>query len=231
MFAIKTNIPAVLKKLDELKTMLDGGWQRGCIKVLEQAREKVAAATPRSAGWEARMSVLAPIYKRTHSTARKRSRRKINRAFQRAVGARRPGHLADAWRLKLVGGTPKSRTPVLGVIYNTDTTGPTGAVRPSARLRAADGSVRDYTLLHTLEYGTRPHTILPVTAKVLAFTADGEQVFTRVVRHPGTKAYGMIRTTRVWMTEALLRHTEQWRTSVLARYWASVEASRMEPPR
>ena len=36
--------------------------------------------------------------------------------------------------------------------------------------------------------GTRPHKIYPVRAGVLAFkTAAGDIVFTRVVRHPGTK--------------------------------------------
>jgi len=36
--------------------------------------------------------------------------------------------------------------------------------------------------------GTRPHKIFPVRANVLAFkAAGGDLVFTRVVRHPGTK--------------------------------------------
>ena len=38
------------------------------------------------------------------------------------------------------------------------------------------------------EYGgvTAPHEILPERAKALAFLAGGEQVFARVVRHPGS---------------------------------------------
>jgi HK97 gp10 family phage protein len=36
--------------------------------------------------------------------------------------------------------------------------------------------------------GTRPHVIRPVNASVLAFEApNGKMVFTRLVRHPGTK--------------------------------------------
>ncbi|HWF78362.1 MAG TPA: hypothetical protein VN694_14435 [Caulobacteraceae bacterium] len=38
------------------------------------------------------------------------------------------------------------------------------------------------------EYGgvTSPHDILPVRAKALAFMAGGEQVFARIVHHPGS---------------------------------------------
>ncbi len=48
-------------------------------------------------------------------------------------------------------------------------------------------------LMECLEYGTRPHEIVPVKAKFLRFVAsDGKVVFTKLVRHPGTQAYGMI---------------------------------------
>lgn len=230
MFAIKTNLPAVLKKLDEIRTLLDGGWQKGCIEILEQARDRVAEATPRSSGWEGRASAMAPAYEAAYSTARRGRRGRINRAFRNAVNARR-GHLADSWRLRIIGGTPKSRTPVLGVVYNNDTTSALGAKKPGALLRRADGSTDGTTLLEVLEYGTTPHAIVPVRARALAFVAGGEMVFTRRVSHPGTKAYGMIRATRVWMTESLLRHTREWRTNVLARYWSAGEASKMEKPR
>jgi len=36
-------------------------------------------------------------------------------------------------------------------------------------------------------YGTAPHEIRPVNASVLAFEAGGQMVFTKLVRHPGTK--------------------------------------------
>jgi hypothetical protein len=36
--------------------------------------------------------------------------------------------------------------------------------------------------------GTRPHDIVPVHAKALAFKIGGTQVFAKRVRHPGTKA-------------------------------------------
>lgn len=40
-----------------------------------------------------------------------------------------------------------------------------------------------------IEKGTRPHVIRPRRAKVLAFVVDGRRVFSRLVHHPGTKAY------------------------------------------
>jgi HK97 gp10 family phage protein len=38
-----------------------------------------------------------------------------------------------------------------------------------------------------VEKGTAPHEIRPVNASVLAFEVEGGMVFTRLVRHPGTK--------------------------------------------
>ena len=47
-----------------------------------------------------------------------------------------------------------------------------------------------------VEYGTRPHLIRPVRASVLRFeTRSGEIVYTRLVRHPGTKPQPFIRET------------------------------------
>ena len=44
-----------------------------------------------------------------------------------------------------------------------------------------------------LEYGTKPHVIEPKTAKVLHFKSDGEDVFTKRVKHPGTKPLAIMR--------------------------------------
>lgn len=38
-----------------------------------------------------------------------------------------------------------------------------------------------------VEYGTRPHTILPRSRKVLKFNVGGREVFARKVNHPGTR--------------------------------------------
>lgn len=47
------------------------------------------------------------------------------------------------------------------------------------------GSPLSYALIH--HEGTRPHIITPNTAEVLRFSSKGRIVYTRVVRHPGTK--------------------------------------------
>lgn len=37
-----------------------------------------------------------------------------------------------------------------------------------------------------MEYGTRPHVIMPVNAKALRFISGGQVVFAKMVNHPGT---------------------------------------------
>lgn len=44
-----------------------------------------------------------------------------------------------------------------------------------------------------LEYGTKAHTIKPKNAKVLHFQKDGQEVFAKVVKHPGTKPLAIMR--------------------------------------
>lgn len=44
-----------------------------------------------------------------------------------------------------------------------------------------------------IEGGSRPHVIRPRRARVLAFSVDGERVFTTVVHHPGTRAQHVVR--------------------------------------
>lgn len=60
-----------------------------------------------------------------------------------------------------------------------------------------------------VEFGTRPHIIRPVRAKALRFeTRTGEIVFTRLVRHPGTKPKRFIRET---VEEVVRRIPAFWR--------------------
>lgn len=40
-----------------------------------------------------------------------------------------------------------------------------------------------------VEAGTRPHTILPVNKKMLAFKVGGKLVFARKINHPGSRPY------------------------------------------
>jgi HK97 gp10 family phage protein len=55
------------------------------------------------------------------------------------------------------------------------------------------GSAAPYAVY--VEYGTRPHTILPVNARVLAFEVAGRTVFSPIVRHPGTRPQPFMRET------------------------------------
>ncbi|MFM9590703.1 hypothetical protein ACKI16_29375 [Streptomyces scabiei] len=45
----------------------------------------------------------------------------------------------------------------------------------------------DHPAVHFVLRGTRKHLIRPRRAKALHFYVDGTEVFTRLVRHPGTK--------------------------------------------
>jgi hypothetical protein len=48
------------------------------------------------------------------------------------------------------------------------------------------GLTADAEYAAIIEFGSAPHDIFPVTAKVLAFEVNGEQVFAKYVHHPGT---------------------------------------------
>lgn len=74
----------------------------------------------------------------------------------------------------------------------------TGRLRRSIRKRvgrfeAEIGPTVPYAVY--VEYGTRPHIIRPVRARALRFEVEGEVVFARLVRHPGTKPQRFIRET------------------------------------
>lgn len=74
----------------------------------------------------------------------------------------------------------------------------TGALRKSIRktvsgFEAEIGPQAPYAVY--LEYGTRPHAITPVRARVLRFEVGGEVVFTRLVHHPGSKPNPFLRRT------------------------------------
>jgi len=47
------------------------------------------------------------------------------------------------------------------------------------------GSIEPIALVH--HEGTRPHTITPARAPAMRFSAGGRMVYSRTVRHPGTK--------------------------------------------
>jgi len=86
-------------------------------------------------------------------------------------------HLADGWRLV-------EETSGVFVIENQDPKG-------SELLPLKDG--RETSLLEILEYGSRPHEIVPKRpGGLLRFIVGGEVVYTRHVDHPGTRPYAII---------------------------------------
>ena len=78
----------------------------------------------------------------------------------------------------------------------------TGNLRAAMQVIATPGKVSIGPDLTKAPYawmvhdGTRAHTIKPKTAKVLRFQAGGKVVYTREVKHPGTRA-------QPYMTEGL----------------------------
>lgn len=126
------------------------------------------------------------------------------------------GRMAEGWKLWEMTGSPKGRVPYAARLYNVYAEGQRW--RYSSRRFAARSTNLETRRINTkriavrtdgrlvlrvLEFGSRPHIIRPahVTASgkpgFLAFVPRGgsQTVFTRMVRHPGTKPYGMIRLT------------------------------------
>lgn len=56
-------------------------------------------------------------------------------------------------------------------------------------LQVVDSNGQSYNLGFLLENGTMPHTIVPVNGEYLVFEKDGKTIFTKLVHHPGMRAY------------------------------------------
>lgn len=71
-------------------------------------------------------------------------------------------------------------------------------------------SERIQTILKSLESGSRPYTIAPVTAEVLAFPAayppNGENVFAKRADIPARKGYAFLEKTEAYADNLLARH-------------------------
>jgi phage gpG-like protein len=91
--------------------------------------------------------------------------------------------LLDLVSRKLHGGVLQARTGALADSVGVD--GPTLTDGGVVTTLFAGGDLK-YAAIQ--EYGgvTAPHEILPVRAKALAFLAGGEQIFAKVVHHPGS---------------------------------------------
>jgi hypothetical protein len=199
MFAFKSNIPKLQKKIDEEIRLLQAGFTDGICEMIEEGRVLVSELTPKSSG------------------AKTGQRDKQGR-FVSGSGR----HIADGWTTHTIGGGGKGRVPILFVIHNKFTHDRAGRAKKNALLVTKSGGQQDYTLLDILEYGSR-HTkpIVPVDKKVLRFVARGGQVvYTKSVDHPGTKAHAMVRLTTVRMSSWFVRYARKW-ADKLARTWSS----------
>jgi hypothetical protein len=194
VLSVAHNIPEIKDKLKRLIRLVDGGWQKDVVRLIERTQKRITKATPRSKGQAAGGSQGIRFIKKFG------------------------GHLADGWTMKIIGGSAKDRVPIFGVIWNKNTHDQNGVMK--AQLPKASGGVGEYTLLEVLEYGSKPHVITPKNAKALRFISrEGEVVFTKRVNHPGTPAFGMVRLTRVWMTWAGKKLQAKWRRK-LDQEWA-----------
>lgn len=176
--SVVVSAPRLKSKLDHIRRLVDEGWVEDVTKVGERVRDYLRENTPRSSGEK---------------------------------GSQNGEHIADGWELHRIGGSPRSGRGILLVVYNRFVTNVAGKILARARLTKHDivqggGGKADYTLMHVLEYGSRPHRIFPFKKKVLRFiSSQGNVVFTNQVDHPGTKPHGMIRQARAlaadWFTE------------------------------
>jgi len=87
-------------------------------------------------------------------------------------------------RGKLQGGVLQSRTGALAASVGVD-----GPTINGGQVVTTLFAGRDLKYAAIQEYGgvTAPHDILPGRAKALAFLVGGEQVFARIVHHPGSR--------------------------------------------
>lgn len=189
MFSLKTNIPKIKDKMARIQKILDAGWQKELVEILEKTCETVTKLTPRSEEDQSVVNLQAKPKKWRH--------------------------IQDGWTLKVIGGNAKSREPLLGVIYNKFTHTPDGSTKNSAKLVNADGTRNEYTLLDILEYGSRSHPIDPVNSKLLCFIGDdGRFVSKKHVDHPGTAPRGMVRLARAFLEGLVKKFTAKWRRDV-----------------
>ena len=196
MLAVKHNIPQIKNKLKRLLLLVGKrkpNVQDDFRKLMLETEKEVTRRTPRS-----RSNVFRTA--------------KATKALKAQVGK----HVADGWTTHFIGGGGKDRVPMIGVVYNQFTHKQTGEVKGNARLTTASGDIKSYSILEVLEYGSPPHIIEPVNAQVLHFTTrSGEEIFARVVHHPGTRPYSMVRRTRATLKIKARKLAQKWSRKVL----------------
>ena len=196
MLAVKHNIPQIKNKLKRLMLLVGKGKpnvQEDFKKMMLETEKEVTRRTPRS-----RSNVFRTA--------------KATKALKAQVGK----HVADGWTTHFIGGGGKDRVPMIGVVYNQFTHKQTGEVKTDARLTTERGEIKSYSILEVLEYGSPPHPITPVNAKVLHFISrSGEEFFVKSVQHPGTRPYSMVRRTRATLKIKARKLAQKWSRKVL----------------
>jgi hypothetical protein len=90
-------------------------------------------------------------------------------------------HVADGWTVEVQASA--AGTLVVEVFNRLD--------KANERITLQGGG--ETSLLEILEFGTLPHQIRAINARALHFTTrEGDEIFTKVVEHPGTRPYAML---------------------------------------
>jgi len=197
MFAIKSNIPLLEKKIDRLRKLTDKGWQQDAVNVMKAAANMLSLLTPRSKGkkesgqhladgWTTRtigrsgkdrVPVTTVVYNKfaTDSAGRRKKRAVVGE------GGSGPYTVLDILEY---GSRAHVITPGRVVFGRKQG-------RSGARIGRKTGS------------------------SVLVFTSStGETVFTKRVDHPGTKPYGMIRLTKARLPRIMDAMNMKWKRKI-----------------
>jgi hypothetical protein len=186
--SVVVKAPKLKSRLEHIHKVVDAGFYEDALAVGNKVVDFLTTNTPRSDG----------------------------------AGSQKGEHIADGWELASIGGKRTSGRGILMVIFNRFTTSKAGKILSSARLMKVGefggASKSDYTLMHILEYGSRPHRIFPFKKKVLRFLGKGGKwVFTKQVDHPGTAPTGMIRLGRAYAALWYQQFLDRWKKKLKHR--------------
>jgi len=114
---------------------------------------------------------------------------KVEIRLKKLPGALKSGKLEGAARVAVKEGASKYKEMVLDYIDEGKAfKNRTGVLRES--IVAVGNKVFAYAKYAPfVEFGTRPHVILPKRKKALRFFKDGKEVIVKKVNHPGSKPY------------------------------------------
>lgn len=117
-------------------------------------------------------------------------------------------HIADGWTVQ----TPPVTRPGM---FELDVVN----VNPRAHDPIAIKGGGETTLLTILEYGSKPHEIVPVNAQALHFfSRGGGEIFAAHVEHPGTEPYAMVAMTATEVALDMKKLIDATRRELALRY-------------